>query len=224
MAMRLTDYFIELIAYVAYFSRTVSKTQPPFERVKEDLRRLINDLQTKMSHLELPADDIDMSRFAVVAWVDETIMNSAWEHKGQWQRELLQRELYSTTDAGEQFFERINSIGPHQREVREVYYLCLAMGFKGRYCHAGDEFLIDQLKTSNLKVLTGSSVGIPSLDKGDLFPEAYPADTEIPSAKTSRNRISKFVLLGLAFPILLFLGLYAVYAFILNNVGESLIG
>jgi type VI secretion system protein ImpK len=98
------------------------------------------------------------------------------------------------------------------------------MGFKGRYCHAGDQFLIDQLKTSNLKVLTGSSVGIPSLDKGDLFPEAYPADTEIPSAKTSGNRISKFVLLSLVFPILLFLGLYVVYAFILNNVGESLIG
>jgi type VI secretion system protein ImpK len=98
------------------------------------------------------------------------------------------------------------------------------MGFKGRYCHAGDQFLIDQLKTSNLKVLTGSSVGIPSLDKGDLFPEGYPVDAPIPSVKMQDNRISKFVLLGLAFPILLFLGLYVVYAFILNNVGESLIG
>ena len=46
------------------------------------------------------------------------------------------------------------------------------MGFMGRYCNQGDEFLLEQLKSSNLKLLVGSSVGIPSLERAELFPEA----------------------------------------------------
>jgi hypothetical protein len=81
------------------------------------------------------------------------------------------------------------------------------MGFMGRYGNAEDAFLLEQLKTSNLKVLTGASVGIPSLKKGELFPEAYPAPTqekiperpqarfkphEQPQRQHSRSRCSVF--------------------------------
>ena len=64
------------------------------------------------------------------------------------------------------FFKKLNSIGPHQRDVREVYYICLAMGFAGQYCNEGDDYLLEQLKTSNLKVLSGGSMGVPTLDHG----------------------------------------------------------
>ena len=91
-----------------------------------------------------------------------------------------------TSDAGELFFERLNAIGPHQRDVREVYYLCLSLGFTGQYCNPGDDFMLEQLRLSNLKLLTGSSMGVPSLDKESLFPDAYPTgenqDVALPPA------------------------------------------
>lgn len=222
--MRLSDCFIELIAYVAYFTVTVGKRQPNYERVRADIERLLSEIKTRCDPAQVPADELEAGLFAVAAWVDETILNSQWEHKSRWQRELLQRQLFNTTEAGEQFFERLNAVGPHQRDLREVYYLCLAMGFKGRYCNPGDEPLIEQLKTSNLKLLTGSSMGLPSLQRGELFPEAYPVVASQAAVEhRSGGRFSKFMLLGLAFPILLFAGLYLVYSFILNSVGESLL-
>ena len=124
--------------------------------------------------------------------------------------------------AGELFFERLSAIGPHQQEVREVYYLCLAMGFLGRYCQQGDEFLIDGLKTSNLKLLTGSSVGIPNLEHGELFPEAYAEDGQAASGPERRSRFSWFTLACIGFPVLLYGGLFLIYRFILGNVGDSL--
>jgi type VI secretion system protein ImpK len=134
----------------------------------------------------------------------------------------LQRLYYQTADAGEIFFDRLNSIGPHQRDVREVYYLCLAMGFKGRYIHEGDDYLLDQLKTSNLKLLTGTSVGIPSLEAGNFFPEAYPTDTGASTPSKAARTFSKFTLIGLAFPVVLFVGLFIIFTFILGHVGDSL--
>ena len=140
-----------------------------------------------------------------------------------WQREQLQRIYYQVTDAGEAFFERLNTLGLHQRDVREIYYLCLAMGFAGQYCNEGDEYLLEQLKASNLKLLTGSSVGIPSLDKRDLFPEAYPVESEEATPLKGKKRFSAFTLLCIFAPVGLYLILYLIFYFVLNNIGETLI-
>jgi len=222
--MRLTDCFIDIIAYVAYFTRKVDVSQPPFEKIQADTLRLLSASQALMNQGNFTPDDYDLARFAVVAWVDETIMNSTWSHRDRWKRELLQRKYYQTTDAGEIFFERLNQLGPHQRDVREIYYLCLAMGFSGQYCHGGDEFLLDQLRASNLKMLTGSSIGVPTLDRGDLFPEAYSAEVQEISALKTGRRFSLSILVSMGFPVVLFISLFVIYSFILNHLVDNLIG
>jgi type VI secretion system protein ImpK len=221
--MRLTDCFIELVAYAAYFLKTVAKKQPPFDQVKADIQRLISKSQESLNKGAFSQEDYDLARFAIFAWIDEAILNSSWKEKHMWQGEQLQRFYYQTADAGEIFFERLNILGPHQRDVREVYYLCLAIGFMGRYCHEGDEYLLEQLKTSNLKLLTGSSVGLPSLEKGELFPEAYPVESNEVVSPKGKKRLSTFTLLCLGAPVLLYSVLFLTYRFILNNIGESLL-
>jgi type VI secretion system protein ImpK len=220
--MRLMDCFVPIVAYVAYFAKSVPTRQPALEQVKADIQRLISESQTHLSRGEISQDDYDAARFALLSWIDETVMNSAWVHRDKWKHDLLQSRYYHTTDAGEIFFDRLNSIGLHQREVREVYYLCLAMGFQGRYCHEGDDFLLEQLKSSNLKLLTGSSLGLPSMEKINLFPEAYPTEDDAPPLR-ARSRLKLFTLAGLAFPVVLFAGLYFIYTFILNTYSESIL-
>ena len=223
--MRLTDCFIDLIAYVAYFIKSVDTKQPPLERVKTDIERLLSDSQECLRTGDFSKEDYDLAHFAICAWVDETILNSSWNEKNRWLGEQLQWVYYNTADAGEIFFEKLNTVGLHQRDVREVYYLCLAIGFKGRYHNEGDEYLLDQLKASNLKLLTGSSAAVPSLGAGELFPEAYSADEgDIGPARGSRLRFSTFTILCAGFPIVLYVVLFIVYRFILDNVGENLLG
>ncbi len=219
--MRLTDCFSELVAYVTYFLKTVAQKQPPFEQVWKDIQRLLSKTENCTKEGNFSEEDYDLARFAICAWIDEAILSSPWQEKTQWQRQQLQRIFYNTTDAGELFFEKLNSLGLHQRDVREVYYLCLAMGFMGRYCQEGDEYLLEQLKTSNLKLLMGSSMDLPSLEKVELFPGAYPKETSPPiTAKKGWRLTPVFFLLG-AGPVILFGVLFWVYNFILNSVGSS---
>ncbi len=218
--MHLSDCFVELIAYVVYFLKTAAKKQPGFDQVRSDIERLITQSRQTCTVAE---EDYDSARFALCAWVDEAIMNSPWNDNLRWQREPLQRLYYQTTNAGELFFDRLNAIGPHDNDVREVYYLCLAMGFKGRYGNADDAYLLEQLKTSNLKVLLASSAGIPALEKGELFPEAYPAASNDAFPDRKPARFSLFNLSCLGVPVALYFVLFILYRFILHNIGETIL-
>ena len=221
--MRIVDCFMELLAYVAYFQKTVNARQPAFDQVQADIDRLASQADTYLQSKGMPKEDGDHARFAIFAWIDEVILSSAWNQKEQWQGQQLQRTHFQTTDAGELFFERLNTLGPHQNNVREVYYLCLAMGFSGRYIHEDDDFLLEQLKTSNLKVLTGSSVGLPALDQGELFAEAYPRQPLQLKPQQRERSLSPIILLGIGSPVVLYVVLFLIYRFILNNIGENLL-
>lgn len=222
--MRLSDCFIELIAYTALIIRPHGGGQTTFDQVQADIRRLIAESEAACQQGGFSSADYDLARFAVFAWIDETILSSQWEGKRRWLGEQLQRRFYNTADAGKLFFERLNTIGPHQLDVREVYYLCLAMGFTGQYCNEGDDYLLEQLKLSNLKLLTGSSMGLPDLKQARLFPDAYaPDNSQIPMAGPKMRRFSAFTLVCAGAPVLLFGVLFVVYRFILSNIGQSLI-
>lgn len=221
--MHLTDYFIELIAYVVYFQKTVAVKQPRYEQVKADIVRLLTKSEECLKNDLFSREDYDHARFAVCAWADEVILNSAWAQKNQWQKESLQRAYYHTTDAGEEFFERLNTLGLHQGQVREVYYFCLSLGFTGRYCHKGDEYLLEQLKTSNLKILMGSSVGLPSLERAELFPEAYPTEVVPDDRKKQRFRFPVVAIASGAGTVLFFGLLFLIYRFVLGSIGNNIL-
>lgn len=219
--MHLTDCFMELVAYVAYFLKTVAKKQPSFEQVKADILRLLTKSEECVRKGLFSQEDYDQGRFMICAWIDEAILGSSWDHKNLWQREQLQRLYYNTTEAGEEVFERLNALGLHQREIRELYYLCLTLGFKGRFIHQGDEYLLEQLKASNLKLLIGSSVGIPSLERAELFPESYPVESFEIGPQKQKLRFSVFTLIGLAGPVFLFGLLFLIYRFSLSGIAEN---
>lgn len=219
--MRLTDCFSELIAYAVYFLKTADRSQPRFDQVKSDIQRLLSQSERNAKEAAFSDEDFSLARFAVCAWIDEGILSSSWEEKQRWQKEPLQRTYYSTSEAGELFYERLNRLGLQQQDVREIFYLCLAMGFKGRYCNEGDEYLLEQLKTSNLKLLSGSSIGVPSIDKEILFPEAYPASPDLPAVQNRKMGFSPVLVVSLIGPVLFFGLLFWIYQFILGNVAQN---
>ena len=222
--MQLSDCFMEIIAYTAVVVRANAAAQPAYEQVQNNMQQLIAQSEAMLAGQQISQEDFQLARFAVFAWVDEIILSSQWEGRQQWQRDPLQLKYYQTTDAGELFFERLNAIGPHQRDVREVYYLCLSLGFSGQYCNPGDDFMLEQLRLSNLKLLTGSSMGVPTLDKQSLFPEAYPTGEGEGAVLPSKSRWSGFTISCALAPILLYGLLYVIYLFILGSIGDNLIG
>lgn len=74
--------------------------------------------------------------YALVALLDEAVLSCAGPCHDYWLERPLQLDYYGTTNAGEEFFVRLGGLMAHyraQREVLEVYYLCMALGFEGKY-------------------------------------------------------------------------------------------
>jgi type VI secretion system protein ImpK len=83
-----------------------------------------------------------MAEFAVVAFLDESILNSGNPIFGDWPRRPMQEELYGHHVAGEKFFQYLDQLlgQPDSQsldDLLEVFYLCLAMGFRGRFGLSG---------------------------------------------------------------------------------------
>jgi len=82
--------------------------------------------------------DVGDTHFAVVAFLDEVILNSSDPVRADWERRMLQEELFGKTDAGMVFFDKLATLQSRRdthrlADILEVYLLCLLLGFQGRY-------------------------------------------------------------------------------------------
>ena len=87
-------------------------------------------------------EDIELAIFAVIAFVDESILNLRHPIFADWPRQPLQEERYGHHVAGEIFFQNLQKLltrtdSAQLGDLLEVYYLCLLLGFAGRYSLGG---------------------------------------------------------------------------------------
>jgi type VI secretion system protein ImpK len=114
------------------------------ESFRAQLRQLVAAGQQEARRAGYPDEDVNLALFAVVALVDESVLNSPHPMFADWSRRPLQEELFSTNLAGELFFdyahqalERRDGANPAAlADLLEVFALCLLLGFRGRYTHA----------------------------------------------------------------------------------------
>jgi type VI secretion system protein ImpK len=90
------------------------------------------------------AADTEASVYAMVAFLDETVLNAAGPAREAWVSMPLQLQLFGQNVAGEEFFIRLDKMR-RERDTRvealEVYYCCLAFGFGGALRLLGPERL-----------------------------------------------------------------------------------
>lgn len=96
------------------------------------IERLEQAMQDAYSQ-DVSEEEKDAARFAVVAWLDETILCSALPWRHLWQGELLQRKYLDITVAGERFFSYLDQLAPDSKQARKVFLFCLQNGFHGQY-------------------------------------------------------------------------------------------
>jgi type VI secretion system protein ImpK len=104
--------------------------------LRDRFRGLLDEARRQALDLGASPEEVAEAAFAVVAFVDETVLQSDWDRKDAWTARSLQFELYERYDAGEEFFTRLERLRAHPADnvdVLEVYYLCLSLGFQGRY-------------------------------------------------------------------------------------------
>ena len=106
--------------------------------MKESFKSAAQDARNK----GYASEDIRMATLAVVGFLDESILNTGNPMFAHWPGKPLQEELFGTHMAGEVFFQNVEQLltrddSEDLADLLEVHYLCLLLGFGGRYSVAG---------------------------------------------------------------------------------------
>jgi type IV/VI secretion system ImpK/VasF family protein len=173
------ELFSELFGYVLLFEQTTQQEelQPSYEQVRRDITALLEQEKAAAKRQGILDRDYQDACFAVVAWTDEAILKqSTWKHHHEWNANQLQLEYFQTRNAGEEFFERLQRLGAERKEVREVYYLCLGLGFTGEYfLGMEDELKLNQIRHEQAQHLTLPVEDVQEIDK--VTPQPYEVPT-----------------------------------------------
>jgi len=106
------------------------------QQLRANVGSMFSSIERDARVAAIPTEDILSARFALTAFIDEAIARSDWFGKRDWAQRPLALEYFSTNNAGDEFFSRLDELRlrPEARVgVLEVYYTCLALGFEGRY-------------------------------------------------------------------------------------------
>ncbi len=103
--------------------------------MKEALKTAAQEARNRAGY---NGDDIRMATLAVVGFLDESILNARNPLFADWPRKPLQEELFGIHMAGQVFFQNLEQLLARNDSVDladllEVHYLCMLLGFAGRY-------------------------------------------------------------------------------------------
>lgn len=97
------------------------------------------------------------ARYALCAGLDEAVLSTPWGAQSEWAQHPLLVDLHREAWGGEKFFEMLGRISldpPRYIDLMELQYLCLALGFAGKYqvMPRGHEQLADVQQTLYRKI------------------------------------------------------------------------
>jgi type VI secretion system protein ImpK len=142
----LPDLCADLFSFCLHLQRTKDPGDPEALRLKID--EMFRSLEGRARQAEVPEPHVAQAKYAIVAFLDEMILTSDWAAvKEVWSGRPLQLEYFNDFAAGELFFEKLTTLrgveDQKKLDVLEVYYTCLALGFKGMH---GDLQGMEKLK------------------------------------------------------------------------------
>lgn len=206
------ELFSDLFAYVLLFEQMSQQDefQPSYEQVRNDIVALLEKQDEAARRQNILERDYQDARFAVVAWTDERILkHNTWQYHNKWNASPLQLTYYNTRNAGEEFFERLQDLQADNKEIRELYYVCLGLGFSGQYfLGKEDELKLDQIRHDQAQHLTVPVQDVQDIDK--LTPQPY--EIVSPAGRPIKRPLTHLLLkIGLALLVAVPLALFLVY-------------
>jgi type VI secretion system protein ImpK len=103
--------------------------------LRETLAQAVSLFEAKAAAAGVPHEQVVAARYALCTFLDEAAANTPWGEKVWAQRSLLV-QFHNEAWGGEKFFLLLGKLAERpaqQRDLLELFYLILALGFEGRY-------------------------------------------------------------------------------------------
>ncbi|NVZ50494.1 DotU family type IV/VI secretion system protein [Pseudomonas sp. B6002] len=107
-------------------------TQPLNDRLGACIARF----ETRAAHEGVESSQVKYARYVLCSVLDEAVVTTTWGNHSDWSKVSLLSRFHNETFGGEKFFQvldRLSRDPVKHLAMLELMYLCLALGFEGKY-------------------------------------------------------------------------------------------
>jgi len=183
--------------------------------LRQSLVTAVRRFEAQAQAAGIDQNDIFRARYLLCTLLDEAASDTPWGSSGVWSSQSLLVTFHNEARGGEQAFVMLGKLAenvPANRNLLEVFHVCLALGFEGRY-----------------RLIEGGSAQLAAirerlwqmLQKAGSGPEAELSDKWRSDAigGARRDRLPMWVIASGA--ALLLTGVYALFLLLLNVSSDS---
>ena len=131
----------------------------PSNDLRPKVAALLMDFEKRAERYRFNHKIVQVSKFALASFVDETILTNNFQMKEEWEKYPLQLEYFGEQLAGNKFFDKLLSMikqVDQTADAVEIYYYCMLLGFKGKYAvYEQEKLLATMQQTANALVKAG---------------------------------------------------------------------
>ncbi|MDH3494735.1 MAG: type IVB secretion system protein IcmH/DotU [Acidobacteriota bacterium] len=194
----------------------------PSNSLRPKVAKLLDEFEKRAERYRFNHKVVRVSKFALASFVDETVLTNNFPLKDEWEKYPLQLEYFGEQLAGNKFFDKLEAMLRQMKvtaDAVEIYYVCMLLGFKGRYgVYEQDKLISIMQKTANALVKAGKIV--PT----ELSPNWLANDQPKPPKKKGMPVWAKVsALAGLAVAVVIYMGMMLVSISYLRDAMEKLL-
>ena len=111
-------------------------SQPDPGDLRERAIQQIRAFEQAARDAGVPLDQLRPAHYALCASLDDVVLNTPWGSSGAWAARSLVSTFHQEVRSGERFFDLLGQLRQNPGTflpVLELMYLCLSLGFQGRY-------------------------------------------------------------------------------------------
>jgi len=131
----------------------------PSNDLRPKIASMLDDFERRAERYRFSSKITQVAKFALASFVDETVLSNNFNLKEEWEKNPLQLEYFGEHLAGNKFFEKLSAMLKQidvTADAVEIYYVCMLLGFKGRYAvYEKDRLLSIMQETANALVKAG---------------------------------------------------------------------
>lgn len=193
-----------LLALLTRLRGTIAHAAPASLRAQ--LLGYLRQFEEQAREAGVPQDQVMLARYVLCTALDEAVLSTPWGSSSEWGRQSLLITLHNEAWGGEKSFQLLEHClqNPRDRlDLLELLYLCLCLGFEGRY-------RVMQDGRSQLEALRERTAATIRSVRGERERELSPHWRGVQQV---RNRLAQYLppwvglAIGLALLLLLLFGL-----------------
>jgi len=163
----------------------------------------------------IASEHVVSARYALCAALDETVLSTPWGSESIWSTHTLLTTFHKETWGGEKFFQILERLKPdasRNLDLLELMYLCLALGFEGKY-------KIQERGQAQLASIQDELYRLIRQHRGEIERQLSP---HWQGVEDRRNPLVRYVPLWVVASVLLavLMGLFISFRFALARAGQ----